>query len=272
MKNIPHPIENIKAESYLTSFLASCLDVNIEPLGVFSRNYSEDVMLIEYGDDANHRLNVQLSRDSVFNILPEGLFFEENKLRDIGKQNNAEKFREEEERIIKEKKKIRLFFQPFDTVYFRLRFELEKSLNELSANRTQLIFDEIFDVFPLDTDNSLIHKIMPLLPLASEIRGNNHLLKDVLRGVFFPAKVELFRQRKRKPSDSRVKNVLKINVFIEKLSAGEFRNMKEEADVFAQFLYDWFLPVDCDYEFKIKDKSERFVLGKTMTLDYNTYL
>jgi len=270
MRDIPCPIKHIKAESYLASFLDSCANVNIEPQGVFSRNYDDDVMTIEYGDEANHPLIVQLSRDSLFHILPEGLFFIENNLRDIAKKNDTEKFKQEEERITKEKKKIRLFFQPFDTTYFRLRFDLEKTLNKLAENRTQLILDEIFDVFPLDTDNPHIRKIIPLLPIASEIRGNNYILKDVLKGVFFPAKVALYRIKKRK--SGRLMNTLKINIYIEKLPAVDFRNLQKEADIFAKFLYEWFLPVDCDYEFKIKDKSERFVLGKAMTLDYNTYL
>ena len=95
-------------------------------------------------------------------------------------------------------------------------------------------------------------------------------MKDVLKGVFFPAKVALYRIKKRK--SDRLRNTLKINIYIEKLPAEDFRNLQKEADMFAKFLYEWFLPVDCDYEFKIKDKSERFVLGKAMTLDYNTYL
>ena len=271
MKNIPLPVENIKAESLLTTFLTSCSDVFIEPQGVFSRNYNNDVISLEISDEINNKLTLKTSRDSLFHILPEGLFFVENKLRDLAKKNNTEKFKQEEERITKEKLKIRLFFQPFDTVYFKLRFELEKKLNKLSTSRNQILFDELFDVFPLQSDNTLIRKIKPLIPLASEIRGNKHLMKDALKAVFFPAKIELFTIKRRRDSGD-LRSMLKINVHIENLSAAQFRNLKKEADEFARFFYEWFIPVDLDYEFKIKDTKQRFGLGKTMTLDYNTYI
>ena len=274
MQNIPRPIENIKAEAYLTSFLNTCRDVNIEPQGVFSRNYAEDVISVESDVEMNEKLTLSLSRDSLFHILPEGLFFVEYKLRELGKKNDPEKFKLEEERIQKEKKRIRLFFQPFDTTYFRLRFELEKKVNGLAENRTQFILNKLFDAFSFekeDKDNSLIRKILPLLLFAPEIRGNKHLLKDVLKGVFFPAKVDLFVLKKRQPSGLS-ETVMKVNVYIKKLSSKQFKDLKKEADVFALFFQEWFVPVDNRLEFKIKDNSERFILGKALTLDYNTYL
>jgi hypothetical protein len=271
MKRLPQYVENIKAETWLTTFTESCSEINFDIQGVFSRNYNEDVISADYSDDMNHKLIVSLSRDGLFHILPEGLFFVENTLRDVAKKNDREKFQQEEERIMKEKKKIRLFFQPFDTAYFQLRFVLEKNLNKLAENRAQILMDAIFDIYPLESDNPHIRKIIPLLPLASEIRGNPQVLTDLLRGVFFPATAEMFLQKKRK-REEKARNILKINVYIEKLSAIEFRTLQKEGEEFAQFFAEWFLPVDLSYEFKIKDKTERFVLGKAMTLDYNTYL
>jgi hypothetical protein len=268
---IPRPIENVKAELFLAAFLESCADVVVEPAGVFSRNYDEDLIAVDVNDEHSGKMTVRLSRDSLFHILPQGLFFKENILKDLSKQNAPDKFRHEEERILKEKRKILSFFQPFDTTYFRLRFEFEKKLNELAANRLQILFDELFDVFQLDSDNPLIRKIIPLLPLASEIRGNRYVMRDVLQGVFFPSHVEMFMQKSRSAS-GKAGNKLKINVYIEKLSATQFRNLIKEAEVFIRFFYEWFLPVDLDYELKIKDKKERFVLGKAMTLDYNTFI
>ena len=271
MKNFPKPVEHIKAEAYLTSFLESCRDVVIEPRGVFSRNYADDIISVEY-DEYKNKLVMQLSRDGTFQILPESLFFVENKLREIGKKGDPEKFKQEEERIRLEKQKIISFFQPFDMTYFKLRFELEKILNSMSTNRIPIILDELFSVYDLNTENPLIRKIIPLIPIASEIRGNKSLLKDVLHILFYPAEAEMFLLKRRNKKTGIKKNVLKINVYIEKLSAKEFRNLKKQSDELAAFFYEWFLPVDMGYEFKIKDKNERFGLGKAMTLDYNTYL
>jgi len=270
MINYPQPVEHIKAESYISAFLDSCKDIIIEPQGVFSRNYENDIMSIDT-DDYLNKLVLRLSRDSVFNILPESVFFVENKLREIGKKGDREKFKLEEERITKEKQKIKSFFQPFDNAYFKLRFELEQKLNSLSTNRTQLIIDELFDIYDLSSKNQLIQQLIPLIPIASEIRGNRNLLKDVLKVLFYPDEVEMFPLKRRMDSGV-VRTILKINIYIEKLSAKQFRDLKKEADEFAAFFYEWFLPVDMGYELKVKDKNERFGLGKAMTLDYNTYL
>ena len=269
--NLPQTVENIKAESFLASFLESCSDINIDPQGVFSRNYNEDIIGIDIDSEAKEKMTIQLSRDGLFHILPEGIFFKENELREIGRKKNTEKFKLEEERINKEKQKIRLFFQPFDTAYFRLRFELEKKLNEIATNRIRIFFDELLDVFPVNLENPYIKKVIPLIPVSSEIRGNARILKDILKAVFFPAKIEMQNRIKQKTTGNSGR-IMKITVHIEKLSAEEFRNLKKEADVFACFFYEWFLPVDLEYQFKVKDTKEQFILGSPMTLDYNTYL
>ena len=259
MNILTQPVENIKAESFLAAQLESCLDVVVEPAGVFSRNFEEDLIAIDY----SKKMTVHQSRDSLFHTLPQGLFFYENTLKELSKQNAHDKFKHEQERILKEKRKIMSFFQPFDTTYFRLRFDLEKKMNETSVNRMQILFDKLFDVFQLDSDNALIKKVFPLLPIASEIRGNKYAMREVLKGAFFPANVEIFVQKKRK---------LSINVNIEKLTAAQYNDLIKNAKAFNRFFYEWFIPVDMDYELKIKDKNERFILGNTMILDYNTYL
>ena len=266
----PRPLEHVKAETYLSSFLETVKDVIIEPEGVFSRNYADDMKEVDT-DEFDKKLVLKLSRDSVFHLLPESIFFVENKLRDIGKKGDKDKFKEEAERIRLEKRKILAFFQPFDMTYFRLRFELEKKLNSMATNRIPIIIDELFSVYDLKTNNQLIRRMIPLVTIASEIRGNKNLLKEVLKILFYPANVDMYLLKRRQASGIK-KSILKINVYIEKLSAEQFRTLKKEADEFAVFFYEWFLPVDMGYEFKIKDKNQRFILGKAMTLDYNTYL
>ena len=270
MKKFPKPIAHLKAETYLSSFLDSCRDVIVEPEGVFSRNFAEDMIEVD-ADEFNKKLVLKLSRDSIFHLLPEGLFFVENKLREIGKKGDSEKFKAEAERIRLEKRKLLSFFQPFDMTYFKLRFELEKTLNKMATNRIPIIIDELFGIYDLNTENQLIRRMIPLVTIASEIRGNKNLLKEVLKILFYPAKVDMFLLKRPKALGTR-KSILKMNVYIEKLSADQFRRLKKETDELAEFLYEWFLPVDMGYEFKVKDKNQRFILGKAMTLDYNTYL
>ena len=256
----------------MASFMDSFSNVNVEFQGIFSRNYQNDITGVDevVGSKANN-LNISLSRDSLFHVLPEGLFFNENTLKKLNGEKNEEKFKAEDERINKEKQKLKLFFNPFDKTYFGLRFELEKKLNQIAQNRTQILTDELFDIYNINGKNKLIRKCFPALPIASEFRGNRLLCKELLKNIFFPAAIDLNICKKRNRS-GQTRRYTKTIIHIEKLSTAEFRELKRDIDDFGLFFYEWFLPVDMGYEFKIKDTKEAFVLGKAMTLDYNTYL
>jgi hypothetical protein len=208
----------------------------------------------------------------LFHILPEGLFFRENELRKVAKEKNAEKFKALEEKIIREKKKILSFFYPFDKTYFGLRFELEQKLNEFADNRTQIWIDKLLNIYGLNEEkNALIRRILPLLPLASEIRSNKMIWRDILKSIFSPAKVDVRIAEKRNSAGIK-RSVVKTTIHIEKLSNEEFISIQKDVDCFAYFFYEWFIPADMGYEFKVKDVKEQFVLGKDLTLDYNTLL
>lgn len=272
MKDLSQHHENIKAESFLSSMLESLSAIDMEFQGVFSRNYYNDIIVIDndldFGED---RLNISLSRDSIFHILPEGLFFRENELRKVQKEKNIEKFKALSEKIIKEKQRLLLLFYPFDKTYVNLRFDLERKLNDLAANKTSIMMDKLFDIYQIDEKNDFIRKTIPLLPLASEIRGNPMIWRDVFKSIFYPAEVEV-RILEKPNAAGLMRNAVKTTIHIERLSNREFKRINKDVSVFGEFFYEWFLPVDMGYEFKVKDRREQFVLGKQMTLDYNTQI
>ena len=271
MSDLLLSFENIKAEAFLASLKDSISDMGIEFQGVFTRNYLNDIADCDiYTVSDNNKFEFWLSRDGLFHILPEGLFFDEDLLRRIDKEQNREKFKAISEKIQKEKQKIRLFFQPFDKTYFSLRFELEKKLNEIAENKTKILINELFDIYKIDSRNQLINRIKPLLLIASEIRGNRMIMRDALKNLFFPAKVDV-RVVDKYISSGNTRKCFKVTIHIEKLSNAQYRGIKKDLDIFVQFFYEWFLPADFGCEFKIKDINETFVLGKQMTLDYNTY-
>ena len=273
IKDLSQNLDNIKAEAFLTSLMESLAGTNLEFQGVFSRNYYNDIIdLYQEKVLDKYLLNIKLSRDSLFHILPEGLFFRENELRKAAKEKNEEKFKALEEKIRREKQKILSFFYPFDKAYFGLRFDLERKLNEFAENRTQVLIDKLFDIYELnEAKNPLIRRIIPLLPIASEIRSNKIIWRDIIRNLFFPANVDI-RIAEKTNTQGIKRSIVKTTIHIEKLSKEEFMSIKEDVDTFASFFYEWFIPADMGYEFKVKDVKERFVLGKAMTLDYNTQL
>ena len=272
MQDLSQNHENIKAESFLSSMLESLTGINLEFQGVFSRNYYNDIIFIDQDTySGKSQLNINLSRDSIFHILPEGLFFREDVLKKVQKEKNAEKFKALSEKIIREKLKLLSFFYPFDKTYFSLRFELERKLNELMENKSSLIMDLLFDIYQIDEKNDFIRKIIPLLPLASEIRSNKMIWRDIFRNIFYPAEVDV-RITGEMNVAGMMQRIVKTTIHIEKLSNREFKKIKKDVDVFARFFYEWFLPADMGYAFKVKDTKERFVLEGDMTLDYNTQL
>ena len=272
MQDLSQNHENIKAESYLSSMLESLSAINLEFQGVFSRNYYNDIIYIDQDTySGKDQLNINLSRDSIFHILPEGLFFREEELRKVQKEKNEKKFKALSEKIIREKLKLLSFFYPFDKTYFGLRFDLERKLNQLAEKRTSLWMDELFGIYPIDEKNDFIKRLIPLLPLASEIRSNKMIWRDIFKNVFFPADIEV-RIVQKQNEEGMKQSIVKTTIHIEKLSNREFKKIKKEVDAFAHFFYEWFLPVDMGYVYKIKDIKERFVLGSEMTLDYNTQL
>lgn len=273
MKDLSQNLDNIKAEAFLASLMESIAGTNPEFQGVFSRNYYNDIIAIEQEKVFDkYQLTIKLSRDSLFHILPEGLFFRENELRKVAKEKNKEKFKALEEKIIKEKQKILSFFYPFDKTYFGLRFELERKLNEFAENRTQIWMDKLFSIYGIDKENNpYILRMIPLLPLASEIRSNKMIWRDILKNIFYPAKVDV-RIAEKLNLQGIKRPVVNATIHIEKLSNEEFNTIQKDVDTFARFFYEWFIPVDMGYSFKVKDVKERFVLGKPLTLDYNTQL
>ena len=261
----------IKAESLLTAAMESLADVNLEFKGVFSRNYNDDVIAMDRERVFDkHRLNIALSRDSLFHILPEGLFFRENDLRKVAKENNKEKFKALEEQITREKQTFLSFCYPFDKTWFGLRFALERKLNDNADNRTQIWMDTLLDIYGLQVENNaLVRRMCPLFPLASEIRSNKMIWRDVLRSLFFPAQVDV-RIISKKDANDIIWHIVRATVYIEKLSNEAFMSVQKDVETFARIFYEWFIPADMVYEFKVKDVKERLVLGKPLTLDYNT--
>jgi len=254
-------LKEIKAEAFVS--IIEEFDFDVISKGSFVRNLSDDLLSIKNYDN---RTTIELARDGVFQLLPEGLFFEEDSLR--LKKKNYKKLKEEKERV-------ELFFQPFDTEYFKLGLELQDRINDISEKETNILIDHFFEISQADENNKYIKKIKSILPLVSEIRGNEKRLKEILENVF-SAKVEIFTNIKEVKNDyideSEISFNMKFVIHKLGLKREEYKIMNIEVNTFFDFFYKYFLPVEVGYEFIIKDKEEKFILGNTLILDYNTQL
>jgi hypothetical protein len=243
--------EDIKAEVIVSQL--NLQEFNVRNSGIFSRNYSDDLISLR---EENNLPMLELSRDGIFHLLPEGLFFKENRL----KINDKHVLNKENEKIKEEKRRIDLFFQPFETRYFQLSLELESRINEIAERGNSVFTNFLFEGMEVNIENQYIRKLFLLFPYLSELRGNLDLLRNLLK-IIFSAKVEIR------------KNGLSLFFVIHRCSLvqNEYFPMDDEITVFFDFFTEWFLPIESDVDFRIKDYEENFTLGGSLLLDYNTH-
>jgi len=256
--------ETVNSGEFKAEVLLSAWDIDpdfdVQMEGVFPRNFEDDLIGIENGDE---KPVVTLSRDGIFHLLPEGLFFPENMLKNESRRSYD--FKREHTELKKRKKEAMSFFKFFDTEFFKLDWALENKVNDFAKNGTTILNNSFLSEANTDTttDNRYIAKIKTLLPFASQIRGNIPLLVDILKCVISVEKIEvvkigLFHQR--------------FMVYKEGLNSGEYMDMDKELTTFFDYFCHWFLPFELQYDFRIKDDKQTFTLGNPLILDYNTHL
>ena len=264
--------EKIKAELLVSRM--NELNVTVRTSGIFSRNYSGD--LIDVKKNGPDETVIKLSRDGTFQLLPERLFFEGNRLK--SKNKPPAFFRSEHKKLRDEKEKIELFFCPFDTEYFRLTLSFEKKLIELAEKGNVFLTDSFLrECNDSYVGNKYIDKMKTMLPFAGELRGNIKILKDILENVFLSKveiKTNIFRENWEEFENTKpcIRFMMKFIIHKRGLSKSEYLDMDRDVAVFFDFFYEWFLPVETEYEYGIKDYEEVFTLGNTLILDYNTNL
>jgi len=250
-KNLKY--QNITAEALLASW-EDIPDLKVCYEGVFTRNYSEDLLRIDTDRD---RVIISVSRDGIYHLLPQGLFFTENQLKEEQKRGND--FKSAYDKMKRQQKEVQSFFQQFDTELFKLTVAGEQKLNKLFKTGNKIWLSDL----PEDSKNEYIGKLIPLLPYAAQLRGNMQLLTDLLKSVFDVEKIE-------------IKEIAPLYAqFIihkEGLSKEEYLAMNEDLKLFFDFFSHWFLPLEKKYDFKIKDFKTPFTLGTSLVLDYNTNL
>lgn len=245
--------QNINAETLLA------LWEDIPPLsvcyeGIFARNFANDLMRTDAEPD---KTVVSLSRNGIFHLLPQGLFFTENQLKE--KQKQGADFKSAYDKLKKQKQDAQLFFQPLDTELFKLSLEGEQKLNHCCKTGNTAWLSNL----PDDSKNEYIRKIIPLLAYTNQLRGNMQLLTDLMKLVLEVEKVEIVEI---KPLHAQ------FVIHKEKLSKEQYLTMTEEVEPFFDFFKRQFLPIEKEYDFKIKDFKHPFQLGASLILDYNTHL
>lgn len=151
--------------------------------GQFARAYRFDVLeadVVDYDFDATQILELSLSRDSIYDMLPENMV---HNIRNDVPEKDVDLMIREHRIQKKQQKGARTFFQPFENEMFTYGVAIEeferKFLSDLNG---ALVGDLFYDFWGISKDfpELLISKFIRVLPFAYKIVGDIPLACEIL--------------------------------------------------------------------------------------------
>ncbi|VXB92888.1 conserved hypothetical protein [Flavobacterium sp. 9AF] len=175
---------DLKAELLLDSLLKNKVDdlnIVIKPNGIFYRKFSKDRMSINRDLIDTDLLNIEISRDGFYDVLPESI--SHNYRNSTSYSDPVEEFKTRK----KEEKEARNFFNPIENELFRFRHLIEASedtfFSNLNANGVVDIIKTIL-VFKEDIPDKLIVKMFyALLQLKDNTTQNLNEVVSILEQI-----------------------------------------------------------------------------------------
>jgi hypothetical protein len=151
---------------------------------LFKRGYSKDILKADKTviSDAEETLAIYLSRDGLYDLLPEGLFHtspESALTSGTGMATDSRK-----ESMIE--KETRRFFQPFENELFYQRVQLELRERSILEKLSDYNLDDFFlDFWKIDRSlpDNLIIKLSAMLPFVKEIAGDFDMTASCLGAI-----------------------------------------------------------------------------------------
>jgi hypothetical protein len=186
--------ENLKAEVLIAEIQENsditADDFVIANKSTFSRPYRRDIIDVDTLINED-RLTLYLSRNSLYDTLPEGLFHASKGTQGSSSYLTQRKVAKEEE------EDARSFFSPFENEFFYQSLRIERSERELLDNFYRLNNDFLVDFWKIDQGmpEKYILKLVKLLPYSHKISGDLELTRMCLEkvldeNVFFKKKFE----------------------------------------------------------------------------------
>lgn len=151
----------------------------------FEREFGRDICKTELVEAGwlNDYLELHLSRPGLYDLLPEGLFFQP-KIADMQKVLSVAEMAAQYRVNKTKEKEIRRFFKPFENEFFYQQLQLEREeirlLEGLREGRLNHFFLRFWDL-PEALDLSLSISLLLLLPYAHQVAGNIALMQQALR-------------------------------------------------------------------------------------------
>jgi len=293
---------DLKMEFILGELLESGLEpdeVVINALGIFRRRYGKDIAggeIREYKANKKQYLILDINRNGIYDLLPRGLFHQPQNR----KNNITSSLAIEEYKLQKHvEQESRLFFLPFEQELYRLSLLLEteerKSIFDIQNVFRSEIFIEFWNI-PSIFDERQTCNLLYILPMASFIVGNYPLTKLCLESILND-RIEILDSPPlnhivHQTASGGLNSIyLGVNFIIEdnyhdvasSLSVLVYPTVNEDIVSYLvggekwsmlQFMFDYFLPFDCDVTthiisgemFELREESGYSRLGITTSI------
>lgn len=178
---------DIRAEVIINNLLKNddfeLEDFIIEKEGQFSRAYRYDILESELGIYNYNKacfLKLLLSRDSIYDMLPENVI---HNINTDSEEKNVDVMIGEYRKKKQEQKNSRLFFQPFENEIFNYGVKIEEFEQNFFCELNGLIAPELlYEIFGINKNLSpeMTTKLIRILPYVYKIVGNLDLITKIL--------------------------------------------------------------------------------------------
>lgn len=253
--NIPH----IRAEVLLNRLYPELEQKwRVRNMGTFYRNYTQDILFMDEETD-----EVELSRDGLLNLLPEGLYNRQNELK--GEDMRA-KFKELEQRL----HLLREAFMPIDTFWFKQNLFVERQVCELLEQKLEYVLRTYFGFDLANEQDPLVKQVAVILPFVNRKRGDFGFVRQLLETLLnCEVNMEISRYSH---TDSTVRwlPMVRYNVIIPDLTAEGYVEMDKSLEPLRNFIAEWLMPMEVMCRILIKEYGHPQHLDKRLVLDYNT--
>ncbi|MBW6459067.1 MAG: hypothetical protein K0B08_00705 [Bacteroidales bacterium] len=178
-KSIKANISDIKAEVIMADLADRGMDADkmlVACKGLFRRNYEKDVANVQF-DQVIDYLVFQLSRDGLYDLLPEGLFHEMCIFSSLGSEERRKQFARQKQ----EEANARKFFLPYENEFLQQRVRIEQEIIRLHKDPLGA-FKSLFSrksIFPDDYHR----RFLKFYAFSGEIKGNIELTAAALSEI-----------------------------------------------------------------------------------------
>lgn len=174
--------EVLMADLMLEGFTESDFLIFFDSL--FKRGYSKDILKAEKAviNEVRETMAIYLSRDGLYDLLPEGLFHTSPESALTSGKGMASDSRKES----KIEKETRKFFQPFENEFFYQRVQLELKERSILGKLNDYSLDDFFLEFwkiERSLPRELIIKLSAMLPFVKEIAGDFEMTASCLGAI-----------------------------------------------------------------------------------------